>query len=44
MSADFGESACSVLLAFLVTESGNAVWRKKVDLHHDDGIGILRVE
>jgi len=35
MLADFSEALCSLLLAILATFSGNAVWWKKADLHHD---------
>jgi len=37
MLAEFGEAACSLLLAILATYWGNAIWWKKADLHHDGG-------
>jgi len=37
MLANFGEALCSLFLAILVTYSGNKIWRKKADLHHDGG-------
>jgi hypothetical protein len=33
----FGEASCSSLLAILATYSGNAVWWKKDEIHHDGG-------
>ena len=36
--SDFGEAMCSLLLAILATYFSNAIWWKKADLHHDDGI------
>jgi hypothetical protein len=39
MLADFDEALCSVLLTILTTYSGNAIWWKKADLHHDGGNG-----
>ena len=35
--AYFGEALCSLLLANLATYSGNAIWWKKDELHHDGG-------
>jgi hypothetical protein len=37
MLADFGETARSLLLAILGTYSGNTIWWKMADLHHDGG-------
>jgi len=37
MLADFSEALCSLFLAILATYSGNVVWWKKADLHHDGG-------
>jgi len=37
MLADFDEVLCSLVLTILTTYSGNAVWWKKADQHHDGG-------
>jgi hypothetical protein len=35
MLADFSEALYSLFLAILATCSGNTVWWKKADVHHD---------
>jgi hypothetical protein len=37
MLADIGKALCSLLLAILDDYSANAIWWKKVVLHHDGG-------
>jgi len=37
MLADVGRALCSLLLAILAALSGNRIWWKEADLHHDGG-------